>query len=400
MSVNFHSDPLIEEAILRARQTHPYYAGAISKLRIVADESIPTMATSAAWVTHYNSTTIAEWTIDERAAVLVHELEHLLRDHSGRMGERDPKGWNIAGDAEINQRMTGLPEGAIYPETLGMPRGMAAETYYAASGQGKPQQPQPGDGSGAGQPGQPGSGHGDAQCGSAAGGPTQAHESKDAAKPGSGARDGGQEARQEAAEQILGGRQAGSGISEELRDWAMGELGIDRSAWYHALASAVGRTLAPHGAPTRYKWPGRRDSRDIGGAMVPRWVSERPSCAVVIDTSGSITPFDLDMAKAAGHFIGRMADTVYYGCNTAVTEYGRTMPETIRGGGGTDLTVGIARAIADGAKAVVVITDCETPWPYYELNVPIIVGAVPSANVHGVPEWMTLLPIRGGDAID
>ncbi len=99
----YHVDPLIDEAIAATFRTHPYYAQAVRKLRIVADESVPTMATSAQWVTHYNPATVAGWTPAERAAVLVHELEHLLRDHHGRCGDRDPQGFNVAGDAEINQ---------------------------------------------------------------------------------------------------------------------------------------------------------------------------------------------------------------------------------------------------------------------------------------------------------
>jgi predicted metal-dependent peptidase len=98
--------------------THPYYASALQRLRITADANVPTMATSSAWVTHYNPETVKGWTTSETAAVLVHELEHLLRRHSDRCGDRDHKGWNIAADAEINQRIgrspgwRGLPRNA------------------------------------------------------------------------------------------------------------------------------------------------------------------------------------------------------------------------------------------------------------------------------------------------
>jgi predicted metal-dependent peptidase len=118
----------------------------------------------------------------------------------------------------------------------------------------------------------------------------------------------------------------------------------------------------------------------MGGAILPRWTGERPSCAVVIDTSSSVTAFDLEMARAAGHYIGRVADARYYSCDTRATSYGATMPDRLAGGGGTNLVRGIEMAIADGAKAVVVITDCMTPWPDEPTAVPIIVGANPGAT--------------------
>ena len=413
-----HHDARIDAAIAAAHQSHPYYSGALGRLRIVADPAVATMGTSAQWVTHYNPAAVAGWTTAETAAVLVHELEHLLRDHHGRCGDRDPHNFNVAGDAEINQRLPGLPEGAVYPESIGSVPGRTAEIYYGIMGSRKDPEPepgtepgegegegegepQPGDGPGDGSqdgPGQPGEGKpgkGSAQCGSAAGGPTQDHERGDAANPGSGAENGGEDARREVAERVLDGYgvpQAGTEAGDALREWAESEIGIDRAAWYTALASVVGSTLAPYGAPTRYRWPGHRDIRDVGGAMLPRWVGERPSCAVVIDTSSSITPEDINMARAAGHYIGRIAEAVYYSCDTEATRLGTVLPERIPGGGGTRLTAGIAMAIAEGARAVVVITDCVTPWPDEDPGVPIIIGANAGAWTHvlrpGAPEAM------------
>lgn len=408
-----HSDPLIQEAITSAARSHPYYMPAIARLRIVADTNVATMATSAQWVTHYNPTTVAGWTAAERGAVLVHEVEHLLRQHHERCGERDPKNWNIAGDAEINQRLDNLPDGAVYPETLGMPRGSVAERYYGAAGngqgpdgqgqgQGPDGQGQPGAGAGQPGPGEPGN------CGSAAGGPTQPHEAGDAARPGAGA--GNDDAvRREVAEEVLqSGSMPGSDAGDEMRDWAEGTLGIDRAAWYRALAGIVGKSVATYGAPTRWRWPGRRDMSDVGGAMVPRWVGERPSCAVVIDTSSSITPYDLDMAKAAGYFIGRVADVTYYACDTRPQALGSTLPDRLPGGGGTHMPNGIRKAIEDGAAAVIVITDMETDWTMDIPNVPVIIGANLSASRHlasdgadwwyNAPDWMTVLPLGSGES--
>lgn len=421
MSNAYHPDPLIAAAVLAARRSHPYYAGAIDALRIVRDDRVPTFATSAQWVTHYNPAFAAKCTDAERGAILVHELEHLMRRHHERCGARNPGRWNRAGDAEINQALPGLPEGGVYPESLGMPRGATAEAYYGATA--PEPEPEPGDGGGSGDgpgepgdsgaPGEPGDGAGQgggqsgepgdapAACGSAAGGPVQEHERDDARNPGDGAADGGAEARRDAARRVYA---AGDTAGTELRTWAESELGIDRAAWYSALATVVGRTLAPYGAPTRWRWPGRRDIRDMGGAMVPRWTGERPSCAVILDTSDSITPEDLNLARAAGHYLGRIADVTYYTCTVVAVNLGATLPEYVRGGGGgTNMRRGIDAAIADGARAVVVITDCYTPWGADAPAVPVIVGAnlgaedvLPGGKYHALrpqPDWATVIPV-------
>jgi hypothetical protein len=411
--MRLHPTPAIDAALQRAYSTHPYYASALGRLRIVADKSVPTMATSADWVTHYNPETVRGWTVAETSAVIVHELEHLLRRHEERCGDRDHKGWNIAGDAEINQRLANLPDGAVYPETLGMPRGQTAEVYYAATGGGRMPKPKPGGdkpGQGQGQGGAtPGQG---GDCGSCAGGPTRPHERGDATNPGAGAADPNG-VRKDTAQRVLGdhtigqGAEPGDSEGNSILQWAETEVGINRAGWYRALATVLGHELAPYGAQTRWAWPGRRDSTDLGGAVLPRWTGTRPSCAVVIDTSSSITPYDLNLARAAGYYVGRLSDVTYYGCDTVPTPYGRDLPERIYGGGGTDMMAGIQRAIEDGAKAVIVITDCETSWPQRgsePLPVPVIIAANVQGSRHigpdggrvdywTPPEWMTVLPI-------
>ena len=415
----------IQTALATAQSRWPYYAAGLARLKLVPDASIPTMATSKEWVTHYNSATLASWTDEQGAAVLVHELEHLLRRHSERCGSRNHGRFNVAADAEINQRLTDLPDGCVTPESLSAPRGLTAEAYYdftdgpdgddqdgdgdsgsgdsgsaGGSGGSGSGDSKPGDGSGSGsgsgsgkpQGSQPGAGQG--SCGSAAGGPLQPHERGDrnSQVPNAAAAD---DIRKQVA-RAMRGYGIGSTAGDEMRDWAESELGIDRAAWMQALAHAVGRTFASSGAPTRWQWPGRRDSRDMGGAVLPRWSGTRPSCAVVIDTSGSISDIDLDMARVAAQFVGRFADATYYGCDTAVVEYGRQLPDRIMGGGGTDLTVGIYRAIANGATAVVVITDGMTPWPSdgYRSDVPVIIGANPSWSVgYGMPSHYTVVKI-------
>jgi len=384
---------LLEEATQRAYEVAPYYWQGVRALTFRPQPGLGTMATSKRWVTYYDPAVLREWTMDETAAVIIHELEHLLRRHA----DREPDGckhddWNIAADMEINQRLTGLPAGAQYPETHGMPNGLTAEVMHRLL----PDTPEPdkgegGEGEGEGEPsgagersGQPG------RCGSAAGGPAGDYETDEPYV-------GIDESQAESIRRAVASSTAGSAPGEEQRSWAETELGIDKGAWMAALASAISGSIAAVSAPDGWSWPGRRDITDMGGAMLPRWSGHQPKCAVIIDTSGSITDNDIDMAVAAGQFIAQAAEVTFYGCHTHATNYGPSLPDGLRGGGGTDLRVGIDLAIEDGAALVVVITDTYTPWHDMAPSADIIVGGGMSAPADGsgVPAYATYLPIAG-----
>jgi hypothetical protein len=106
-----------------------------------------------------------------------------------------------------------------------------------------------------------------------------------------------------------------------------------------------------------------------------------------------------------------MADVTFYGCDDYPVMYGKALPESINGGGGTDLRTGIAMAIRDGARAVVIITDTITPWPTGEeiaaSGVPIIIGANATApdfehpnyrpGYWTPPEEATIIPVVNRD---
>jgi hypothetical protein len=382
---------LLHDAIQDTFVIAPYYWVGVQSLTYRPEPGLGTMATSAHWVTYYDPAMLRQWTTRETAAVIVHELEHLLRRHAERAPENcNHQRFNIAGDMEINQRLTGLPDGAMYPERYNMPHGLTAETMYRLMPDDDETQGPPngdGDGDGDGESGDESSGE-PSKCGSAAGGPAGAYE-----VPGKGIT----EAQAESIIRQVASIAAGTADSAEVRAWAESELGIDKSAWMSALASAISGSIAAVSAPDGWVWPMRRDITDMGGAMMPRWTGHQPKCAVVIDTSGSITDNDISMAVAAGQFIAQAAEVTFYGCNTKATLYGASLPDGLRGGGGTDLRVGIDAAIADGAALVVVITDTYTPWHDEAPSADIIIGGGMGAPVNGqsVPDYATYLPIAG-----
>jgi predicted metal-dependent peptidase len=50
----------------------------------VQTEAIASMAVDAHWRLYYNDAWLATHTVEENAAVLIHEVSHLLRQHDGR----------------------------------------------------------------------------------------------------------------------------------------------------------------------------------------------------------------------------------------------------------------------------------------------------------------------------
>jgi predicted metal-dependent peptidase len=55
-------------------------------------------------------------TLEEKMAVLEHELLHLLNKHLIRIEGRNSYVWNVATDVAINQYIKGLPYGELCPD--------------------------------------------------------------------------------------------------------------------------------------------------------------------------------------------------------------------------------------------------------------------------------------------
>ena len=151
---------------LVVREKAPYVTAALLGLVPVETPGLGTIGITEKGFMLWDPAAVAGWTVDQVGAVLYHEVWHLLRDHGARaraMGA-DHTLFNIAGDAEINDdiREAGwtLPDGCIYPDTIGCEDGKTAEEYYASL-----RQQCKGSGENAEQGQEPGPGW----CGSAAG---------------------------------------------------------------------------------------------------------------------------------------------------------------------------------------------------------------------------------------
>lgn len=115
----------------------PYYADVNYRLRPRLQPGMRTLGVDAKWNLYYGD--LVPFTPGEQVAVLYHEINHIIRNHFERRGERDNKQWNVAGDREINDW---FPEGMTPPQMgvgskqygmddCGLPDGELAEWYFA-----------------------------------------------------------------------------------------------------------------------------------------------------------------------------------------------------------------------------------------------------------------------------
>jgi predicted metal-dependent peptidase len=374
------AETLIAAATLKLSMDRPYLSSALWAVHRIATTEVPTMAVDAQWRLYFNPETVLSWSTEEVAGVLYHEVCHLLRDHMARApGEAasDPDAafrWNLAGDAEINDDLVSegvaLPGSPILPSTLGAPEGRMAEEYYL-----KIERKHRGKSHGGG-------GAGCGRCGSCAGGSAEAWERAatvaglrglPATESALVRREVALAVKREASARI-GATGRGSMPGHWLR-WAEAHLAPPKVDWRKELAVAVRRAMAEAAGACDYRYarPSRRQGA-CPSVIFPSMVRPIPNVAVVVDTSGSVGAKELALAmsevagilRAAGQKEGLTVlavDAAVQACRKVWDA--RQVADSLKGGGGTDMGVGLAAAarLKPRPDAIVVITDGYTPWP-------------------------------------
>src|SRR5215510_12543260 len=104
----------LQAARVRASYQRAYFGPALFALVPVKTDLIASMAVDTQWRLYYNDAWVVAHTVEENAAVLIHEVSHLLRDHETRKkaaAAKLPAVWNTAADCEINDDLAaeGLP---------------------------------------------------------------------------------------------------------------------------------------------------------------------------------------------------------------------------------------------------------------------------------------------------
>src|SRR5215207_3935375 len=89
----------LQAARVRASYQRAYFAPALFSLVPVRTDMIASMAVDRYWRLYYNDDWVAAHSVEENAAVLIHEVSHLLREHEARKqaaAVRNDTLWNTA----------------------------------------------------------------------------------------------------------------------------------------------------------------------------------------------------------------------------------------------------------------------------------------------------------------
>lgn len=407
----------IQVARVLLMKGRPYLATAVWALQPVAVLDHPqlkgTLGVDKHWRLYYDPAVLPAWTPEALAGALYHELHHLLRGHHARasnlvgdFGDDQLENVaiasrlqlaNLAEDCEINddledERIKLPPIDYATPAKYGLkPNDLWENYYHELLKNAKPVKLVAIGGADG--------------CGSCSDGKPRSYElprgDKDA--PGISQAESELVIRKVAADVQEHARTRGT-VPASLKRWA-DDLLNPQVPWQRVLASAIRRSLAITMGATDYSF--QRPNRRNGGAFIlPGMVQPVPNVAVIGDTSGSMGDNELRKIvltelKGICRAIGRGSltfldvDAEVYGIQRVQSE----RQVKLRGGGGTDMRVGIERAceLRPKPSLIVVLSDFETPWPETEPSVRVIgVGPAGSSALANAPAWMQVIPVDCG----
>jgi predicted metal-dependent peptidase len=398
----------LQLARLRASYQRAYFAPALFSLVPVQTDLIGSMAVDCSWRLYYNESWVATHTVEENAAVLIHEVSHLLRDHEGRKkaaAARHVRLWNTAADCEINDDLAAeglrLPGDPPQPDKYGLDTGESAEVYYHHLF--NPTR------AGLADPDARTTARVQQDCGSGAHGEHRHWElPDDESADGTPGVDAvkAQLVRREVAQRIMDTSGLAGDIPIGWRRWAHSVLTpkvdympIIRQTVRKALREC---TLGRH--DRTYRRPHRRQGC-YGEFLMPTFFQPRPRPGFLIDTSSSMQ--NPQLARAVAELggltrqLGFMSEVVVACCDAAVHDVRRVFSAAqlqLYGGGGTDLGVGLRWFIERRSHPIdilIVVTDCHTAWPEEIPPFPVITirvgdGLLPPWGARGANRVITI----------
>lgn len=362
MALNHHQK--LAAARVVANQKAPFFSRAIVSLIPVEKPELGTFAVSDDYRLFWAGSAVDQWTVEEIAAVLLHEVCHLLREHFARantISAMDRTVWNVAADCEINDDLVlmglKLPNfkdeqgqfvsGPHLPSNYKMADGLSAEAYYAQLMQDQPEiHPST------------------AQCGSGAGNPTEedpgtgGNQPKDDADGGEGSTPGRTpmdvaRIKMQVAEDIKQSSQGRGKAPGGWNAWADGMLKPSKIRWQDKLRRIVRGQVTSQAGLVDYTYA--RNSRrqaglgyGVGSPIMPAMVAPIPIVAIGLDTSGSMGAVGLAEAvseiEAIMKSIRASVDLIACDCQVHGQKKVTTFQDLLRtvsskdfgGGGGTD----------------------------------------------------------------
>jgi predicted metal-dependent peptidase len=398
----------LQAARVRASYQRAYFAPALFSLIPVKTDLIASMAVDSRWRLYYNDDWLSSHTVEENAAVLIHEVSHLLREHEARKqaaAVKDHKLWNTAADCEINDDLLAeglpLPDDPPRPGMFGLPTGDNAETYYRRL-------LKPAQSNDVREPLGPPAECRD--CGSGAHGERRPWELPD--EDGSAGGVPGvdpvkaQLVRREVANRILDRSSEAGEVPAGWRRWARGVM-APKVDYLATIRHAVRRALRDStlGRYDRtYRRPHRRQAC-YGEFIISSFHQPRPRPGFLIDTSSSMQ--DTQLARAVAELgglirqLGYGTEVVVACCDAAVHNVKKVFTAAqleLYGGGGTDIGSGLrwfTERTGPPIDLLVIVSDCQTPWPAEAPPFPVITirvgnGSPPPWGTRGANKVVTL----------
>lgn len=384
---------------LIATKNRPYFATALFALTLVDQPGHDTMSVDQYGRVYIDTTIIGKdkrWSHAQASWVLIHELGHWLRKHHERAApvvELEPieaqyaasKLANYTEDAELNDDLeeehADLPDDYVTPKNLGVKYGVELEphqmweTYYEQCRKTKEHEKEKKAGTLVVCK------H---DCGSGAHG--QARPWELPPPDGKGGVQGLREAegdllRRQVAHEILA--HAGRGtVPAGWKRWADALVEKPEVPWERELQALCRNavTMARGMVDYSYTKPSRRGM--FQGVIMPAFVRPVPEAGIVIDTSGSMGDRELSAAlrevQGVLRSVGQRKCPVV--CVDAAVQTVRTVSSAfqieLKGGGGTDMGVGIAKLEELKCRVMIVLTDGQTPWPKKRPRGELVIGII------------------------
>lgn len=390
--------PTMQAARLKVVKTRPYLASILYVLQPVEAPGLGTFGVDKHLRLFFDPK-CDEWGVDGVASVLYHEVSHVLRAHAERseacgVGPEEATLSNLAADCEINDDLVEegikFPTQPAVPSMFGMKDKLFYEEYLVQLRQKavKVSITVPG-----------GAGPTRGKCGSAGGNPCDEEGTTPQDKDAPGiSKSEADLIRRAVASEVRDANKTQGTVPGWLALWA--EALLDPKVdWRKELAHSVRRGLADAAGmwDYSYKHPSRRNPMP-GAVILPGFRAPRPAVAVVIDTSGSMGSDDLNAALAEIRGVLRSCGTASAGVRVYVTDHHvhsakkvfRVEQIQLKGGGGTDMRLGISAAMADRPTPdiIIVLTDGYTPWPTESVGVRVIAALIGASPDTKVPEWI------------
>ncbi|MBW3614440.1 MAG: hypothetical protein KY439_03910, partial [Actinobacteria bacterium] len=297
-------------ARLWAAHRFPYLATALFASSVISAPGLggDGVSVDENWRLYVDPQVAMTWSVEELGALLVHHTGHLVRDHAGRaiavgVCESTTERWSLAADAELNDDLEDaglvMPGEPVLPEHLGHERGRLAEEYFQLTTKLRDPRSDTEDGGANDEEGPPQApDHGSGAHGQARSWENPADGGAEGS-PGGLSNHEGSLLRAQVANEILDAVRSGDdNVPTNWRRWAESLLApaVD---WRKALAGEVRRGVNSVAGCVDYSY--RRPSRRASASpdvVLPALDKPVPEVAIVCDTSGSMSPRQLERVLA------------------------------------------------------------------------------------------------------